>query len=259
MTTSNHIVSLKPLITIITAVFNGEKYLSQTIESVLNQTYPNIEYIIVDGKSQDSSVEIIEKYASRLAYWHSEKDTGIYDAWNKGLGKAKGEWIAFVGADDILYPEAIEKYVDFITNSRPFTFEYISSQIELVTNDLKLKRVKGSPWSWRVFRVYMNTAHVGSLHHYTLFKKYGLYNISYKITGDYELLLRAKGNLKAGFISDITVKMRTEDTLSMRSATLTQKETLRAKIETAGRNRLIAYYEMAVAVLKAQVRKALHI
>lgn len=253
------VLSKTPLVSIITGVYNGEKYLQETIESILNQSYPNLEYIIVDGESTDNTVEIIRRYEARFAFWKSEKDRGLYEAWNKALTAAKGEWICFVGSDDILYPDAIKNYVDFINERQTLGLEYVSAKIELVTNDLKLMRVVGEAWNWNTFKVYMNTAHVGSFHHKSLFQKYGVFDINYKITGDYEFLLRSGKELKAGFMDKVTVKMRTEDTLSMRNASVTQRETLRAKTITAKRNIIFANFEMWVAVLKASIRKLLGI
>ena len=100
----------KPLISIITVVFNGEKYLEETIQSVINQTYDNVEYIIIDGGSSDGTLDIIKKYEERIDYWVSERDNGIYDAMNKGIDAAGGEWINFMNAGDSFYNnEVIEK------------------------------------------------------------------------------------------------------------------------------------------------------
>lgn len=87
-------------ITIITIVKNGERYLEQTILSVLNQTYKNIEYIIIDGGSNDGSLETIKKYDHRISFWVSEVDNGLYDAMNKGISKSTGEWIGFLNSGD---------------------------------------------------------------------------------------------------------------------------------------------------------------
>ena len=92
----------KPIISIITVVFNGEKYLEETIQSVLNQTYDNVEYIIIDGGSTDGTLGIIKKYEDKIDYWVSEKDKGIYDAMNKGILVATGDWINFINAGDRL-------------------------------------------------------------------------------------------------------------------------------------------------------------
>ena len=100
----------KPLISIITVVFNGEKYLEETIQSVINQTYSNVEYIIIDGGSTDGTLDIIKKYEKKIDYWVSEKDKGIYDAMNKGIDVASGEWINFMNASDIFYNSDVLKY-----------------------------------------------------------------------------------------------------------------------------------------------------
>ena len=93
----------KPLISIITVVYNGEKYLEETIQSVINQTYDNVEYIIIDGGSTDGTLNIIKKYEDKIDYWVSERDNGIYDAMNKGIFLATGEWLNFMNAGDKFY------------------------------------------------------------------------------------------------------------------------------------------------------------
>ena len=89
-----------PLISVITVVYNGASTLKKTIDSVAKQNYLNIEYIIIDGGSTDNTVQIIEEYSHRINFWISEKDNGIYDAMNKGIRLAKGDWIYFLNADD---------------------------------------------------------------------------------------------------------------------------------------------------------------
>lgn len=101
--TENSEIKELPLITVITVVYNGEKYLEQTIQSVINQTYPNVEYIIIDGGSTDGTLDIIKKYEDYIDYWVSEKDKGIYDAMNKGWSLAsKNSYILYLGAGDTI-------------------------------------------------------------------------------------------------------------------------------------------------------------
>ena len=218
-------------VTIITAVFNADTYLNECILSVLNQTYDNIEYIIIDGGSTDKTVDIVKKYDSQLAHWTSEPDEGIYDAWNKGLAQATGQWIAFIGADDQLLPNAIEMYVHHISHHElQDKLEFVSSKIQLVNKDLSIIRVVGEKWNWKHFRHQMTTWHVGTFHSKHLFEKYGLFDSTFKISGDYELLLRPKDQLIASFVSEPTVMMRiggVSDTNLLRAS----KETYRAKIK----------------------------
>lgn len=107
----------RPLLSIVTVVYNGENFLEKTIQSIINQSYHNIEYIIIDGASTDKTVEIIKKYEKHISYWVSEKDTGIYDAMNKGAKVATGDFINFMNADDIIYSSvAVERVVEQIEN-----------------------------------------------------------------------------------------------------------------------------------------------
>lgn len=104
-----------PLISIITVVYNGKNDIEKTIQSVINQTYNNIEYIVIDGGSTDGTLDIIKNYEDKIDYWQSEPDAGIYDAMNKGIKLATGVWINFMNAGDIFYHSNVIS--NFIANS----------------------------------------------------------------------------------------------------------------------------------------------
>lgn len=107
-----------PLVTIVTPSYNQGRFLEATLRSVLEQDYPNIEYLVVDGASTDNSVEIIRRYADRLAWWVSEKDAGQSEAINKGLRRARGEIVAWLNSDDVYLPGAVSAAVA-VFRSRP--------------------------------------------------------------------------------------------------------------------------------------------
>ncbi|MEF3279758.1 MAG: glycosyltransferase [Elusimicrobiota bacterium] len=100
-----------PMISVVTVVFNGKDFLQKTIESVISQTYPHIEYIVIDGGSTDGTVDIIKKYEDKITYWVSEKDNGIYDAMNKAIKVSKGSWLIFMNAGDMFVDKNVLKKI----------------------------------------------------------------------------------------------------------------------------------------------------
>jgi glycosyltransferase involved in cell wall biosynthesis len=175
----------KPLITVVTVVYNGEKDLGQTIQSVINQSYDNVEYIIVDGGSSDKTVDIIKQYEDQIDYWVSEKDSGIYDAMNKATSLATGEWINFMNAGDkfhsamtikTLFEQISPKDIDILYGdvvnvySSSYRVNRISKKIELF--------YQGLPFS-----------------HQSAFVKTKLlkekpFNLRYKICADYDMFYK---------------------------------------------------------------------
>ena len=122
----------KPLISIVTVVYNGEKHLEQTIKSVLEQDYDNVEYIIIDGGSTDGTLEIIKKYEEGIDYWVSEADGGIYDAMNKGASLCSGEYVAFLNADDWYKENTLALVVEVVNKER---VDFLFANADIYSND----------------------------------------------------------------------------------------------------------------------------
>lgn len=243
-------------LTIITASFNSEQTIQATLESVLNQNHRPLEYIIIDGKSTDSTCDIIQANEAKFAKkgisfnWQSEVDNGIYNAWNKGVKKSTGEWIAFLGSDDLYYKDSLLKYNEAI--NRFESADFITAKARIIKNG-KLQRNFGEPWKWKIFRKEMKILHAGGFMRREYFQKYGLFDESFKITGDYEMLLRKKEKLEVGFIDCFLVEMNAGGVSNsfVKEAFI---EATRAKVNTANRNRYIAMAERFIVLSKIYVK-----
>jgi glycosyltransferase involved in cell wall biosynthesis len=138
-----------PKISIVTPSFNQAKYLPETIESILNQDYPNMEYIIIDGGSTDGSVDIIKRYESHLSYWGSEKDSGQSDAIMKGFDRSTGELFAWVNSDDVLFPGCLHRIAStYIRQGRP---DIIHSDVAYLNSEGRIIRFVRIPAQSRFF------------------------------------------------------------------------------------------------------------
>lgn len=241
------------LISIIIATYNAELVLEATLKSIANQVYKNFELIIIDGLSTDKTAAVVKDYQDIITYYISESDKGIFDAWNKGLKMSKGDWISFMGAGDEYLPDALQEYINFI-NRQDVKLEYISSRVEIINEEGKSLEIKGSAWEWAKFKRYMNTPHVGSLHSRNLFLKYGNYNISYKIAGDYELLMRATDSLKAGYVDKITAKMLYGGVSMISVSFRNYQEDFRIKTETGKMPVLKARIDNFLSFVRAKIR-----
>jgi glycosyltransferase involved in cell wall biosynthesis len=238
-----------PLVTVVTAVFNGRPYVAGCLESVLTQNYPNIEHIILDGGSTDGTLDVLRQYDDRVAFWKSEQDKGVYDAWNKALSLARGEWICFLGVDDIYLPGAISAYVALARNNPEA--EFLSSKAKL-DHPTGYSPVFGGPWSWPRFATAMSTIHVGTMHHRSLFERLGIFDSTYRIAGDYELMLRAKATLRTAFLPEVTVVMRAG---GVSDSTAGLYEARRAKVMNGVRTPLLAELELRRAITRFHIRR----
>ncbi len=173
-----------PLFSIITVVYNGDKYLEQTIKSVLNQSNKDFEYIIIDGGSNDNSLKIIKKYEKKIDYWVSEKDKGIYDAFNKGMKVSRGKFIGFINSDDTYKKNALEIISNYYLKNNFFDFIFGSVKKHWgILHGYKPHKIK---YSWGFY----SSHSTGFFIKRDVAQKVGLYNIKYKYHADYDYFYR---------------------------------------------------------------------
>ena len=201
----------RPSISIIVAVKNGSKTLQICIDSIRAQTYRDKELIVIDGGSTDGTLEIIEKNSDQINHWVSECDKGIYNAWNKGLERARGNWVYFLGADDFFWDRhVLERVGSELSRVSPDTV-IAYGQVMLVDSAGGSLYPVGEPWVniKQRFRQVMCIPHQGVFHRVSLFKRLGNFNESFRIAGDYEMLLRdLKANAPVFFPSIVVAAMR---------------------------------------------------
>ena len=173
----------KPLISVVTVVYNGEQHLEQTINSVLGQSYDNVEYIVIDGGSTDGTLEIIRKYKEQIDYWVSESDSGIYDAMNKGADVVTGEYMAFLNADDWYEIDTLTVISD---NILEYKKDYFFGNIDVYKNEKYHSTWLPKPQKYkRAMPIY----HPG-LFVKTEFLKANKFDTSYRIVSDYEFIIK---------------------------------------------------------------------
>ena len=224
------------IISIITVTFNSSKTLRDTIRSVLSQSFLDIEYIIVDGLSNDKTVDIIKEYEplfqGRLK-WISETDNGLYDAMNKGIRMATGDIVGIINSDDFYHREdIIEKVVEVFKTS---TVQAVYGDVRFVrSNNLdKTVRYYSSKYFFSsLFRYGFMPAHPTFFTYRHYFKEFCFYKTDYKIAADYELLIRFLyiHHLKSRYLALDFMKMRMggASTASVKSNMLLNKEIVRA-------------------------------
>ena len=178
-----------PLITIVTVVRNGEKYLEKTIQSVINQTYPNVEYIVIDGDSTDNTIDIILKYEDKIDYWVSEPDRGIADAMNKGIYLAKGQLINHLHAGDQLASESILS--DIVSSYNSECWRWCFGNQDYVDPSGKIAGCMTPPkYSQKLLYIFNTIPHQTVFWEKSLIQEVGYFDNRYSCAMDYHLWLR---------------------------------------------------------------------
>jgi len=190
----------KTLITIVTVVYNGAESLEETILSVINQTYDNIEYIIIDGGSKDATLSIIRKYEHAIDYWVSEKDSGIYDAMNKGIDLAKGEWINFMNGGDCFFTEMVLNEVFFDDCYEDTDILYGNHQVRYSSGSKRDVQAGDIKNLWKGSQ-FCHQASFTRANYHKLFK----FNLCTKIVADFEFFYDAWKNQASFKATPLTV------------------------------------------------------
>jgi glycosyltransferase involved in cell wall biosynthesis len=178
-------------ISIITVVFNGEKFLANCIQSVINQSYTNIEYIVIDGASTDSTTIIIEKYRSKIHHFISEPDKGLYDALNKGLNLATGDVVGILNADDVFADnDVIEKVANTFAQNPDVEGVYGDLNYLNADNGKIVRKWISKCSTYNDLANGWMPAHPTLYLKKNLFNKYGNYSLQFGSAADYELMLR---------------------------------------------------------------------
>jgi glycosyltransferase involved in cell wall biosynthesis len=174
-----------PKISIITAVYNSQNYLTECIESVINQTYANKEHILVDGLSTDDSLDIIKRYAEQFNHirYLSEKDTGIYDAINKGIEMSSGDWLYVIGSDDVFYDNDVLQSIFTLRDSNKY--DVIYGNVVFKTRNIVYN---GEFNKYKLLLT--NICHQAIFYKSYLHKLFGKYEISYKLYADWNFNLQ---------------------------------------------------------------------
>lgn len=223
-------------ISIITATYNSVATLRDTFESVLAQTYKDIDYIVVDGCSKDNTLDIIREYEPRFdgrMRWISEPDKGIYDAMNKGIRMAKGDVVGILNSDDFYFDNTVlaeisKAFLQHDTDSVFANLVYVNAN-----NTDTIERIwKGSPYKPGRFQYGWVPAHPTFYVKRQCYLRFGDYDLSYQVSADFELMLRflAKNRIKSHYIDRYFVRMRSggESNGSLRNILLGNKNVIRA-------------------------------
>lgn len=243
----------KPLVSVITVVFNGALTIEHTIRSVMAQTYDNIEHIIIDGGSTDATLDILLKYEDHIDYWVSERDAGIYDAMNKGIELANGHYVGMLNSDDYFSdPAALETIVSRLRISKVDAVFSCLDIVDPANLDRVLRKYRVSTYTKFMMRIGVMPPHPTFYCKKSCYEKTGVYRTDYRIAADFEMLVRLliKQQINWEFINATTVKMRSGGVSSsgIRSSWVVNREIIRACTENG------LYTNIFMLALKLPVR-----
>ena len=223
-----------PVFSIITVTYNASRWLERTLQSITSQDYPDIELIVIDGNSTDGTQDIIRKYESRVDFWISEPDQSLYDAMNKGLKKATGDYVWFINAGDEIYsPDTLTQIVNKLPDILP---DIIYGETEITDPDghsLGMRRLRTPKrLTWKSFRMGMLVCHQSFLVSREIAP---LYNIRYRYASDYDWCIRCMRKTGSIFNTYLTLSKFLEVGMSSKNRKASLKERYKIMCQYYGR------------------------
>jgi len=242
-------------LSIIIATFNSSKNISKCLYSIINQNFLDYEIIIKDNNSSDDTIDIIKNtfYEKKINNYQLiiSEDKSVYEAWNIALERTSGDYIMFLGSDDFLKKDSLSNYYDYIIENESPSYVYCKAD-KITPTNLKIKTIGGHFYEYK-FKKHMSVVHTGSLHKKKLFEKYGKFDLSFKIAGDYEFLLRFYKKEKFHFIDKILLSSLIGG-LSEYSFTA-QIEGLKAKHKHHTDPLILLYFDTIIIIFKVLIKK----
>ena len=239
-------------VSIIIAILNVEAVFEKCLISILNQNYNDFELIIIDGCSSDSTIHLLQKYRNKIDILICEPDSGIYDAWNKGVKISHGDWLVFMGADDTFNDsESLSDLVNLIKLDE--STNYISGKGCYVDSDGNPVTTYGKKFNSKSLRYGMFHFHPGSLHHRSLFEKGVEFNKAYRIAGDFHFFIQLRDVIKAKFLNRIIINAGSAGLSKRRISTVIWESCLAINDGNFGLYFSLRYF--FVAYLKYSLRK----
>ena len=234
----------KILFSIIISTYNDLENLKKTIKNLEKNLNESFEIIVIDGSSKDKTIDFLKKNSGKFK-WISESDTGIYNAWNKGLKMINGDWIMFLGAGDKIKKDLLNRYYELILRDK--TIDFLFCNINIGIKEINSK------WNWNTFRKYMNIPHCGGLHNKSYFENHGVFNEEFKIAGDYEILLRSKGKIKVKKLNYLGVEMD-ENGISQKDIKVFE-EARKAKLLNGSQNLIPSNVFYITSIIKHEIKR----
>lgn len=245
-------------VSIITITKNSASTIEDTIRSVINQTYQDIEYVIIDGGSTDGTLEIIDSYRDKIAVCISEKDKGISDAFNKGILNSSGGIIGIINSDDVYEPYAVQEAVNafkmYLDNKEGFIF---GDQLFVNREGQMIELQKGDPnFKEVIYRKMPSIPSPTVFVHKAIYEKVGLFSLNYKIAMDYDLFLRiAKAGYQGVYVPKVLTRMRLGGVSDVQKIAAFREERIIAI--SYGANPLATYSLFYFKLIKTYLRKTM--